>query len=163
MLKLSQALPQFAQELSRGLISLGYTQLAASVDSLEIVERCKCDEPGCVTFYAVPKLSAPHPDKCQRIIAPVRGVTCIQVSDQQITWVEVLGRPELREKLDQCAARQPGDRLGSHTLDEQPIRNRSGVPSAIRFQRARRTVTCSLRRAANREHSRPSQKSIWEL
>lgn len=100
MLKLAQVLPELAEELSHGLASMGYENLAKSVYTIEIADRCKCDEPGCVTFFCVPKRTAPHPDICQRIIAPARGVACVQYVDQQIIWVEVLGRPEYREKLD---------------------------------------------------------------
>ncbi len=101
------------EELSRAVASTGLTKLAESVYVLEIVERCKCQEPGCVTFYAVAKVAAPTPDNCKRIVAPTNGITCIQYLDQQIIWVEVQGRPEDREKLDnfesQSARTNPAD------------------------------------------------------
>lgn len=100
MLRLAQVLPELAKDLSLGVASMGHQKLAALVYTIEVVERCKCDEPGCVTFFCVPQRSAPHPDICQRIIAPARGVVCVQYVDQQIIWVEVLGCPEYREILD---------------------------------------------------------------
>jgi hypothetical protein len=108
MLRLAQALPEFADELARGIASNGYKKLAASVYAIEIIDRCRCDEPGCVTFYAVPKQLAPCSERCKRIIAPARGVTCLHFLDQQITWVEVLGRPEDREKLDKYESQLAG-------------------------------------------------------
>ncbi|AMV32219.1 hypothetical protein VN12_08855 [Pirellula sp. SH-Sr6A] len=101
MMKLADALPEFAEELAQGLAAEGYKHLAETVHSVEIVERCLCDEPGCVTFYAVPKSSAPAWPACKRVIAPAKGVMCVHYSKRQILWVEVLGRPDDRAKLDQ--------------------------------------------------------------
>jgi hypothetical protein len=120
MTKLAQALPDFTEELSQGIASLGYKNLAASVYAIEVVERCKCDEPGCVTFFCVPKLSAPRPDTCKRIVAPARGVTCVQYFEQTITWVEVLGRPEDRMKLDKYESQLAGINPANHALDTEP-------------------------------------------
>ena len=99
-MKLAEALPQLADDLSQGLAALGYEKLAASVNSVDIVDRCRCDHAGCVTFFAVPKGSAPSGEKCNRVIAPAPGVLCVQYSRQRIIWVEVIGRPEDRERLD---------------------------------------------------------------
>lgn len=100
MLHLVDALPEFAAELSRGLADLGYKKLATSVNSIVIVERCKCDETGCITFYAAPKTSVTSQRPCNTAIPAVKGLTCVQYIGQQIVWVEVLGRPEDRKKLD---------------------------------------------------------------
>jgi hypothetical protein len=123
MLKLAQALPDLTEELSQGIASLGYKKLAASVYTIEVVERCKCEEPGCVTFFCVPKIHAPLPDTCKRIIAPARGVTCVQYVDQQITWVEVLGRPEDREKLDKYEAQMASINQANQALDTDDPRH----------------------------------------
>jgi len=120
MTKLAQALPDFTEELSQGIASLGYKNLAATVYEIEVVERCKCDEPGCVTFFCVPKLSAPRPDTCKRIVAPARGVTCVQYFEQTITWVEVLGRPEDRMKLDKYESQLAGINPANQALDTEP-------------------------------------------
>ena len=100
-MKLADALPEFAEELAQGLAAEGYKHLAEAVHSVEIVERCVCDEPGCVTFYAVNKTSASAWPECKRVIAPAKGVMCVHYSNRQILWVEVLGRPDDRAKLDQ--------------------------------------------------------------
>lgn len=100
-MKLSDALPEFAEELAQGLAAEGHEHLADTVRSIEIVERCLCDEPGCVTFYAVPKTTAPAWPACKRVIAPAKGVSCVYYTNRQILWVEVLGRPDDRAKLDQ--------------------------------------------------------------
>lgn len=120
MLKLAQVLPDLTEELSRGIASLGHEKLAASVYTIEIIERCKCEEPGCVTFFCVPKVSAPLPDRCNRIVAPAWGVTCVQYFDQQITWVEVLGRPEDREILDKYESQLAGIDPANQALNTEP-------------------------------------------
>lgn len=119
MTKLAQALPDFTEELSQGIASLGYKKLASSVYAIEVVERCKCDEPGCVTFFSVPKLSAPRPETCKRIVAPAMGVTCIQYFERQIIWVEVLGRPEERQKLDKYESQLAGINPANQALDTE--------------------------------------------
>jgi hypothetical protein len=102
-MKLATILPEFANELAQGLAAMGYKCLSESVHEVEIVERCECDEPGCVTFHAVPKTSAPAWPACKRIIAPAKGVMCVHYANRQIIWVEALGRPEDRVKLDKKA------------------------------------------------------------
>lgn len=101
MLKLADVLPEFAEELAQGLAVEGQMHLADTVHSLKIVERCPCDEPGCVTFYTVPKSSVPAWPSCNRAFPPVKGVMCLHYANRQILWVEVLGRPGDRAKLDQ--------------------------------------------------------------
>ncbi len=101
MMKLADALPKFAEELAHGLAVQGHKHLAEAVLSVEIVERCRCDEPGCVTFYAVPKTSATAWPASKRVIAPAKGVMCVHYIDRQILCVEVLDRPDDRAKLDQ--------------------------------------------------------------
>ena len=100
MVRLALALPDFAEELSRGLAALGYEHLAKLVYSIDIVERCPCSEPGCVTFYAMRRTEAARQVECDRVVAPAKGVLCVHYRDQQIVWIEALGRPQDRARLD---------------------------------------------------------------
>ena len=100
MTKLIEILPEFAAELVAGLTECGEAKLARSVIDVEIVERCKCNEPGCVTFHAQARDSTPSPDLCARVIVPADGVTCIKYYMDRIVWVEALGRPKERSVLD---------------------------------------------------------------
>jgi hypothetical protein len=101
MLKLSRVLPEFAIELANGLASTGHHDLALAVTDIEIVQRCPCREVGCLTFYAVAKSEAPPPDDCQRVIPPVRGVSCLQHQNNRIIWIEAIDRPKERSTLDE--------------------------------------------------------------
>ena len=98
-MRLVSVLPEFALELESALNDLGESDLANSISSLEIVERCQCNEQGCVTFHAVPKSNAPSGDSCTTIVAPMMGVSCVQYYNDQIVWIEALGRPKEREIL----------------------------------------------------------------
>lgn len=100
MLYLVDALPDFSDELSRGLADLGHQELATSVKAIVIVERCKCNETGCITFYAVPKSSLTNKCRCKTAYPVVRGLTCVQYIGQNIVWVEAVGRPDDRKKLE---------------------------------------------------------------
>lgn len=101
MLQLSRVLPKFALELANGLAATGHRDLASAVTNIEIVQRCPCREVGCLTFYAVAKSEVPPPDDCQRVIPPVRGVSCLLYKNGRIIWLEAMGRPQERLTLDE--------------------------------------------------------------
>lgn len=101
MAQLIDVLPQFAAELAIALEEAGAPELARSVRRVEIVERCPCREPGCISFHAQPKSSWPGPSECDRIIAPLRGVSCVVYHLSRVVWIEALGRPEERAILDE--------------------------------------------------------------
>ena len=101
MFQLSRLLPEFALELANGLASTGHDDLATSVADIEIVQRCPCREVGCLTFYAVAKSEAPPPDDCQRVVPPVRGLSCLLHQNGRIIWVEAIDRPQERRTLDE--------------------------------------------------------------
>ena len=107
-MKLAVALPELANELALGLSAAGHAQLAEAAYSIEIAERCPCDDPGCVTFYTMKKVDAPSPSKCKRVVAPASGVLCVQHVGSEIVWIEVLGRPNDRAKLDHLAGTPGG-------------------------------------------------------
>lgn len=118
MITLADALPEFADELAQGLAALGHKYLAEMVHSVEIVERCLCDERGCVTFYAVPRASAITWPACKRVIAPAKGVMCLHYADRKIIWVKGLGRPEERERLDKiCNLHDPTDKSTNEVVN----------------------------------------------
>lgn len=104
-MKLAHELPEFSRELAEGLIAEGRPDLADSIYNIEIIDRCLCEVPGCLTFYAVPKVTAPTwPDECERIIPCVRGVTCVHFVGSSVVWIEAVGRLEECERLKQLEA-----------------------------------------------------------
>ena len=104
-MKLADALPEFSRELAEGLAAEGRPDLADSVYTIEIVDRCLCEVTGCITFHAVPKATAPKwPDECERIIPCVRGVSCVHFVDHCVVWIEALGRVDEKTRLEQLEA-----------------------------------------------------------
>ena len=104
-MKLANVLLEFSHELAEGSIAEGRTDRADSVYTIEIIDRCHCETPGCVVFHAVPQATDPtEPDECDRIIPSVRGVTCIHFVKNSIVWIEALGRAEEKTRLDQLEA-----------------------------------------------------------
>ena len=121
-MKLAQVLPELARELGDGLRAEGYHALADSVAQLDIVDRCACEQPGCVTFFTVPKAELPDPTECKRVIAPVRGVSCVQYANGKIVWIEALGRPEDRQILDRLSRSEPASVAADHQDSADPKR-----------------------------------------
>jgi hypothetical protein len=54
-LLLAETLPAFAAELRRPLTENGESELAARVPGLMILDRCRCGDDFCATFYTKPK------------------------------------------------------------------------------------------------------------
>ena len=96
----SEVLPDLADELQR-LLSPESEDLAAQVPHLRIVDRCRCGDDFCATFYTEP---APHgwygPGHENVTLDIDRSVLILDVVDRRIMCVEVLDRPEVRRILD---------------------------------------------------------------
>jgi hypothetical protein len=97
---LFEQMPNLAAELTRLLSKDGEQELAGSVSSLMIVERCRCGDDFCATMYTV----APPRDGWGRrhrnvVLHPETGHLIIDILDQEIVGIEVLFRDEGRERL----------------------------------------------------------------
>jgi hypothetical protein len=98
---LVDALPEFASELTRVLRAAGLIDLATQVASLRLVDRCRCGDWFCATFYTAPK-----PDGAwgpQHTTVPLElaesGDINVDLVAGEIVEVEVLYRDELRSAL----------------------------------------------------------------
>jgi len=107
-----EVFPELAAELRALLIAEKEPELSAQVDSLRLVERCRCRDDFCAMFYT----SAP-PDgawgKGHRNVAlnPKKGDLILDVVDNHIVAVEVLFHPEVRRKLDDLLPLTPAKEL----------------------------------------------------
>src|SRR6266567_78733 len=54
-LLLKNALPELADELAQLLLAAGQRSLADQVPGLNIVDRCRCGDDFCASFYTLPK------------------------------------------------------------------------------------------------------------
>ena len=99
-LLLADTLPSFAIELQRLLTEAGEPELAVQVPTLSIYERCRCEDDFCSTFYTQPKPDGAYgPSHRNVVLAPDDGTVILDVVEHQICCVEVLDRPEVRERL----------------------------------------------------------------
>ena len=100
---ISESLPAFAAELERALRQDGEPALAAQISSLRIVDRCRCGDDFCATFYTVARPKGAWADlgqyECTQVEAIDRGMVILDLVDRRIASVEVLSRDDVREKL----------------------------------------------------------------
>ena len=99
-LLLTDTLPAFASELQQLLIEKGESELAAQVPGLMIFDRCRCGDDFCATFYTLPKPEGSYgPGHRNVALTPEEGMLILDVVAGEIACVEVLERPDVREKL----------------------------------------------------------------
>ncbi len=97
---LRNVLPELAEELADALRSENETDLLTQVDSLRIVERCRCADHFCATMY-----TAPPPDgaygpghECVPLDTNA-GELILDLVDRKIVCIEVLNRDDVRKTL----------------------------------------------------------------
>lgn len=98
---LKDALPEITEELALALRNEGRPDLAEQLTNLDLADRCRCHDSFCASFYTLPK-SSWHGKQLDRIIpGGVRGMSCVYTLDGTFAGVELLWRPEVRERLDE--------------------------------------------------------------
>jgi hypothetical protein len=116
-LLLPDVLPSFAAELRQLLDEQSEHELAAQVPTLIIFDRCRCrDDIGCGTFYTKPKPKGGFGPGHRNVrLFPDDGALLIlDVVAGNLVAVELLDRPDVREKLDavlpdgQCLQKKAG-------------------------------------------------------
>ena len=97
---LAETRPQLARELEELLKRQGEPELAAQVSHLAIVDRCRCGDEFCSSFYTQPKPDGRYgPDhRCMDLDAD-EGMLIVDVVADTIAHVEVLNRDDIRKKL----------------------------------------------------------------
>jgi hypothetical protein len=100
LISLRTALPEFAAELELLLRAEGETALASQVSQLMIVNRCRCPDDFCATFYtSLGDRESCNPIPGTIVLEPENGVVNIDVTSGKITCIEVLYRPDVKEVL----------------------------------------------------------------
>jgi hypothetical protein len=100
MLLLREAFPNFARELQHLLRQTGRPNLAEQVEALPIVDRCRCSDSFCGTFYTSPKPNGSYGPEHENVaLEPDNGMVILDVVENQIRCVEVLYRDEIRSRL----------------------------------------------------------------
>lgn len=99
-LLLSDVLPALAVELEVLLRIENEPELADQVASLEMIDRCRCGDDFCATFYTVQKPNgAWGKNHCTLPLEPENGMIIIDILNGKIAEVEILFRDEIREKV----------------------------------------------------------------
>lgn len=97
-MKLNILMPFLAEEISEALTNMGQRHLASSIQDLEILERCDCDNSGCAAFYTAEKHTWSG-QKIKHLSPNVKGLFSIDVCQNKIVFVEMMGRQDVRERL----------------------------------------------------------------
>jgi hypothetical protein len=93
-------LPALAGELRELLKKAGRGDLSAKVDALPLIERCRCGDDFCSTFYTAAKpVGAYGPGHSNLQLSPSEGMIILDLVDDDIRCVEVLDRPEVQREL----------------------------------------------------------------
>lgn len=99
---LTEVLPELAQELETLLAAEGELELAAQVSQLCVVDRCRCRDNFCATFYTVPRPNGSWRDGHRNVVlGPDSGMLILDVVEERVACVEVLYRNEIRRRLDE--------------------------------------------------------------
>ena len=100
--RLIEVFPDLADELRVRLRSEDEKELAETVSDLRIVERCRCGDEFCGTFYTIPKPRGSYGPTHRTIDLDVEeGMLIVDVVDERIVCVEVLYRDRVRDRLAQ--------------------------------------------------------------
>jgi hypothetical protein len=98
---LSGVLPELANQLERLLKVEGEHELAAQVQGLRIVDRCRCGDDFCATFYVQPKpVGSFGPTHRNVTLEPEQGMLILDVENAKIACIEVLYLDDIRRKLE---------------------------------------------------------------
>lgn len=92
---MSEQLPELAAELEERLLAAGRPDLAEQIPSLRISLMCPCEIESCGSFYTARPMKRWFRRGKQ---VPV-GDLVVDTIDGEIVFVEVLGRPDIRDAL----------------------------------------------------------------
>jgi len=97
----AECFPDLAHELVALLRSEGRLDLADQVDTLRLVDRCRCRDDFCATFYTAPRpAGAWGPGHETVALHPSGGYLNVDVLRGTVVSIEVLYRDSVRETLD---------------------------------------------------------------
>lgn len=95
-----ELLPALAQEVWDLLMKEGEPELANQVLDLRIVDRCRCGDDFCATFYVQPKPKGAYgPNHRNITLEPTQGMLVLDLVGDRIVAIEVLYRDEVRKSL----------------------------------------------------------------
>jgi hypothetical protein len=91
----------FAQELEIALKAQSRVDLSVQIGELPIVRRCTCGDEDCAHFYTTQRQSGAFGPAHENFLLQTNsGMVVIDVVQGKIVAVEVLDRPDVKERLD---------------------------------------------------------------
>ena len=97
---LTDLAPSLARELHDLLITQGESVLASQVPYLKIVDRCRCGDDFCATFYTQAKPAGAYGANHRNVsLEPREGMLVLDVVGPKIAAVEVLYREDIRRAI----------------------------------------------------------------
>jgi hypothetical protein len=95
---IAEAFPSLATDLQQLLSKRSGSELAAQVPAQQIVDRCRCGDDFCASFYTQPKPTGRYPTEIIELDT-TEGMLILEVVDRAIAHVEVLNREGVRKVL----------------------------------------------------------------
>jgi hypothetical protein len=93
--------PEFSRELTELVALSEHPQLAEQVPHLPVLDRCRCGQSECAHFYTAPRPGAAYgPGHFNVPLGTVTGLIILDVVNDRIVAVEVLGRSDVKHRLD---------------------------------------------------------------
>jgi hypothetical protein len=89
--------PELSSELRLLLVARSEPALAAQVDDLSIVERCRCGDDFCASFYTAPPQGIVN---FTVALDPAVGMLNVDVIKGRSVFLEVLYRDDVKAKID---------------------------------------------------------------
>jgi len=97
---LTELFPDLAKELEQLLSKKEQPDLAEQVRHLRIVDRCRCEDDFCASFFTQPKPRGSYGPGLRCVeLDPAEGMLILDVVEGVIFHVEVLYRDDIRKKL----------------------------------------------------------------
>jgi hypothetical protein len=91
MLRSVDSLPEFSDELRSLSLQFAHPEIADQIPSLSVVDRCRCGDDFCGTFYTAPKPTGSYVPRHENLELPAKeGMIILDSVDGRIQCVEVL-------------------------------------------------------------------------
>lgn len=98
---LKEALPEEANEIESLLFKDQWNDLANQISKLRIIDKCRCGDSFCSSFYSVPKPKGSWgPDYENIVLDSEEGDFILDIVDGKIVYVEILHRKDIKSTLN---------------------------------------------------------------
>jgi len=98
---LINVIPELAEELKTLLVKAELPGVAEQLDALRIVDRCRCGEDACASFYTANRPDGAWGAGHENVsLNTESGFLILDLVHKKIVHIEVLDKAEIKQKLD---------------------------------------------------------------